>query len=406
MINKCEDGRVSANGYANATSGAHGAMAASGVATGDGADGMLVSPDGMVAGCASGCAAVGCASVANSSMSFVGAGRGDYTVVTTYKYVGPGEGELTMGSRVACFYGRFCGTLLLVAALIGLIVAVMSALGTTTTTPGMQQASGMVPQHGECTFWGDPHFVTFDGARPSFYGEGEFYVVKSRQVSIQGRFMGTNYTKGLAATNKIAVGGPFLQNHVVEVGCMEDGPITVDGAPVLQTFPSTYDLKGIASITYSTDGKLVDKATSDFQRHIVHMELPMGIRLTILRWGNYLDFRLAMAPQGGMDGACGNFNGDPTDDATEAVFQRLGARVPDSELLFKGRAPFKLSEVEEKLLDLCSSTTMARAREECPKQLAGVRDAPQDQNALKSCYLDVCFGSNEHVLKMATQMGW
>lgn len=39
---------------------------------------------------------------------------------------------------------------------------------------------------GECSFWGDPHIVTFDGARPSFYSEGEYYIAKSKDIDIQG----------------------------------------------------------------------------------------------------------------------------------------------------------------------------------------------------------------------------
>lgn len=120
---------------------------------------------------------------------------------------------------------------------------------------------------------------------------------------------GTKYTKGLAATNKVAVGGAFLNDHVIEVGCMESGDITLDGKPILKTFPSTFSLPDVpdAKITYSTAGKLVDKATEMFdERHIVHMELPLGVRLTVLRWGNYVDFRLSMKPQPDQDGGCGN----------------------------------------------------------------------------------------------------
>merc|ERR1712039_937382 len=73
-----------------------------------------------------------------------------------------------------------------------------------------------------CTLWGDPHVITFDqvgtdkNQATSFYGDGDFYIVKSSTVIIQGRFMGTKYTEGLAATNQIVVGGPFLHGHKIE----------------------------------------------------------------------------------------------------------------------------------------------------------------------------------------------
>lgn len=136
-------------------------------------------------------------------------------------------------------WGRVFGCVALVALLAAAIVlAAMGMAKTTTTTPPMQQVAMPLlpesttapPQAAECTFWGDPHLRTFDGGRPSYYGEGEFYIVKSDTVVIQGRYMGTRYTAGLAATNKIAVGGPFLNGHIISVGTLEDGPITVDGA--------------------------------------------------------------------------------------------------------------------------------------------------------------------------------
>merc|ERR1719296_246929 len=72
-----------------------------------------------------------------------------------------------------------------------------------------------------CLLWGDPHLVSFDGARPSFYGNGEYWIVKNDDVHTQGRFMGTKYTYGLAATQKVAIGGRFLKNHIIEVEPME-----------------------------------------------------------------------------------------------------------------------------------------------------------------------------------------
>lgn len=118
------------------------------------------------------------------------------------------------------------------------------------------------------------------------------------------RYKGTKYTLGLAATNKIAVGGDFIKGHVIEVGCMESGDITFDGEPILTSFPSEYKLLDVpdAEIFYNTDGELVDKATEMFdERRIVHMNLPLGVRLTVLRWSNYVDFRLRMPPQPEQD---------------------------------------------------------------------------------------------------------
>merc|ERR1719401_3018040 len=96
-----------------------------------------------------------------------------------------------------------------------------------------------------CEFWGDPHILTFDGAKPSFYGNGEFWVVKSDTVWIQGRYLGTSWTHGLAATNKLVVGGPFLKGHKIVVGTTDSDELTVDGDAVLQEVGSVAHIPGL-----------------------------------------------------------------------------------------------------------------------------------------------------------------
>jgi len=398
----------------NAGGGAGGgAVVPGGIAAGGsmaGTGGCVVGSGGVPAGCATGCAGMGCATLSQGAMTYVGAGRGDYSVTTTYTYVGPGAGELSVVSRMQVLWARILGPLCCLLLLAALALALQQWMATTTTTStSIQQAAVLPakPEMGECTFWGDPHFKTFDGGRPSFYGEGEFYIVKSAQLSVQGRFKGTKYTKGLAATRKIAVGGALLNGHVIEVGCMEDGDVTVDGQAVLRNFPSSYEVPGVmgATITYNTDGTLVDGATDEFERHIIHVQLPSDVRLTVLRWNNYVDFRLSMRNTGDLDGACGNFNGSPSDDTTELVFQRDGARVQQSDLLFSHRTDVRLTDTVKKLLDICPPQQLEKAKTECQQEMSGALGGEVPEIQLKSCYLDVCFGSNEHALKMATQLG-
>lgn len=166
---------------------------------------------------------------------------------------------------------------------------------------------------------GDPHINTFDGGRPSFYGEGEYYIVKSDSVIIQGRYLGTKYTAGLAATDSIAVGGDFLKGHVIAVGSLRDGPIVVDGMPVLTRFPSEHVLEGVGVLKYSGEGELVDQATKDWEKKVVTMELPGDVRVEVFRWANYLDLRITMPAQPNQDGSCGNMNADAGDDTTEVI---------------------------------------------------------------------------------------
>merc|ERR1719382_307780 len=175
-----------------------------------------------------------------------------------------------------------------------------------------------------CTLWGDPHVISFDQVGTdknqalSFYGDGDFWVVKSSTVHIQGRFQGTKYTEGLAATNQIVVGGPFLKGHKIEVGTRDSGVLTVDGQPVMSTFPSSYHGAGF-TLTYDAQGEVPDVIPEGNEKRIVHMELPLGVKVRVYQWNNYVDVEIEMSPQPQQDGVCGNFNGNHADDTTQSV---------------------------------------------------------------------------------------
>jgi len=239
--------------------------------------------------------------------------------------------------------------------------------------------------------------VSFDGGRPSFYGDGEYWIIRSDAMKMQGRYMGTNYTKGLAATNKIAVAGPFLKGHVIMVGTLESGVLTLDGRPMCEDFPSSHQLpNGLGSITYNGEGKLVDPATAEWTKHVVTLSLPMGVHITVFRWANYLDLRIRMPALPGIDGSCGNFNGDSSDDTTEAIMGRIGSRVPHGQNIFHTRADIQWTTTEEKLLALCPRDKYRAAQPKC-----GEGNTMQ----VKSCMINWCFGSNEHALRMAKSLG-
>merc|ERR1711963_866035 len=123
---------------------------------------------------------------------------------------------------------------------------------------------------------------------------------------------------------------------------MESGVLTVDDQPVLTTLPSSYNLDGIATLT--------DNAAGIWPKHIVHMDLPKGVSITVYRWANYMDLRIQMPAQPGQDGSCGNNNGDAADDSTEQIQKRVGVRVAEGELLFKHHAAIEFTATEQLLL--------------------------------------------------------
>merc|ERR1719190_188538 len=253
-----------------------------------------------------------------------------------------------------------------------------------------------------CTLWGDPHVITFDqvgtdkNQATSFYGDGDFYIVKSSTVVIQGRFEGTKYTEGLAATNRIVVGGTFLHGHKIEVGTRESGVLTVDGQPVMTSFPSSYTGPGF-TLRYNDRGEVPDVIPEGNEKRIVHMDLPLGVRVSVYQWDNYMDVKIVMTKQPGHDGVCGNFNANMGDDTTQAIIARIGARVPPSENLLSGRAVIEWTpQMDQMLRAECAASRRTAGHAACARSLGGVVGHEVD-----SCTFDYCFGMNVRARKHA-----
>jgi len=252
-----------------------------------------------------------------------------------------------------------------------------------------------------CMLWGDPHVISFDQGDTdkskalSFYGDGDFWIVKSSTVHIQGRFEGTKYTEGLAATNRIVVGGPFL-HHKIEVGTRESGVLTVDGKPVMPNFPGSYSGDSF-SLHYDDSGELPDVVPEGNEKRVVHMSLPLGVKVSVFQWTNYLDVQITMTAQPSQDGVCGNFNGDHSDDTTQTIMKRIGARVRPGANLLSGKALIEFTPQMEKMMAAeCEAATRAQGQATCTKSLVGA-----SQKEINSCTFDMCFGMNVHARRHA-----
>eukprot|EP00428_Durinskia_dybowskii_P001338 CAMPEP_0170289586 /NCGR_PEP_ID=MMETSP0116_2-20130129/44861_1 /TAXON_ID=400756 /ORGANISM="Durinskia baltica, Strain CSIRO CS-38" /LENGTH=514 /DNA_ID=CAMNT_0010541025 /DNA_START=1 /DNA_END=1545 /DNA_ORIENTATION=- len=237
-----------------------------------------------------------------------------------------------------------------------------------------------------CLIWGDPHIEGFDKpAHADFFFEGEVWLVKSVDIHIQARYKATPFTNGLAATDAIAVGGPFLRGHTITVGPLETGQISWDDHHVLQSFPSQFDLDGLGKIVYNDHGHLVDSAQSHLAKHIVHMDLPLGVHIQVMRWSHHINVRITMTPaEGGQDGHCGDFDGDASDDTTEQIVERIGHSVMREELLF--HEYLALSKVKRLTLADCPAARRESARSACVAARADMH-GPE----LASCVFDACF---------------
>merc|ERR1719378_1682345 len=312
-------------------------------------------------------------------MTYVGGG-GSYTVETNYKYVGAGAGEFSYVTPKKTNI-MLCGTLgvavLVLVAVILVVVLMPGPVSSTTPSPP-------VGPPGDCLIWGDPHVETFDHGFPNFYEEGEYHLVKNTNVIVQARNLATPFTNGLSATHQIAVGGNFIGGHKIVVGPMENGQITMDGQPILQAFPSTF--------SDDAQGKLVDDAQGHLEKHIVHMDLPGGVHLQIMRWANHLNVRITMAARPeGQDGLCGNFNGNVLDDSTEAIKSRIGQRVPADELLFNHPAQVGPGGQAKTIAD-CPQTKRDHAMEICKTSQPTVTS----KQLVETCVFDVCFGGDQY----------
>jgi len=208
--------------------------------------------------------------------------------------------------------------------------------------PAPEPVDAPVPE-ASCLIWGDPHARVFDSAKAGapnqsvldIFSHGDFWVVKSAAVSIQGRYGATVWaTSGLSATRALAVGGPFLEGHKLVVE-PKDGQILWDGEAILGEMPSEWAVPGLAKARLYSAERALDPALTYKSVATADIELPSNVRLIVNRWRQHLDVLITMPPQaGGQDGHCGNYNGNATDDAVDMLKERMHVRVVRSESLF------------------------------------------------------------------------
>jgi hypothetical protein len=250
---------------------------------------------------------------------------------------------------------------------------------------------------GTCVGWGDPHVRTFDGKRADYYSPGEYYIVKSPLINIQGRYLPTKFTNGLAVTKMVAIGGSLLKGYKLIIGPLA---ATWNGAPILTGFPSHFVQPGLLAVDYNNVGALVDKARNSARKKIVHVRIDddthEGLTVQVNRWtsspGNeYVNWRISMHSRPLQDGHCGNFNGNAADDDRLAVRQRVGKTgVPAGpELLFAEKTPVTATNRPD--VNDCPTATLEAAEADCKATFGGM--FPK-----MSCLTDYCFAGKSVAL--------
>jgi len=326
-------------------------------------------------------------------LAYVGGGEGDYVAETTYRFVGQGAGDVKMVERSTQVTAPWCNAWckwLIVAPMVVLIAGaiILSRLGHPTMSQprtlrrGIPPTPIVTPQ--SCSIFGDPHVLTFDGQKVDFYTAGEFYIVKSETVVIQGKYAPTHATNGLSVTRQLAVGGPFLQGHTLIIG--EEHAIW-DGQRIVLANPSEWrDPAALCHMVYNSEGEILQADREGKPLNVLHITLPSSVTIEVNRWndpreGRYINVKITMPPQPGQDGDCGNFNGEPLDDKRFVQRARVGKDgVPAPELLF-----LTPKTIVNKVIEDCEDEVLASAHEQC--KAITTNFWPK-----MSCLVEVCHG--------------
>jgi hypothetical protein len=206
------------------------------------------------------------------------------------------------------------------------------------TTPGEEQ-SCTKDDLGECVVWGDPHIITFDlherrlaqhPQREAFFRtrgwkadqvsiqeEGTFWLVKSSNVHIQGRYESNKTHPEFTSLGALAVGGPFLDDNALVLRPLM-GKVEWNNETILQEYPSMFTNKYLTA-HYHKDSEIVKNGA---RGPGVDISLPHGVRLTVNRWTNSMAVKIHMCKEDVMDGQCGNFNHDTKDDVQDEIMSR------------------------------------------------------------------------------------
>lgn len=206
----------------------------------------------------------------------------------------------------------------------------------TTTTPApttTEAATTQAVPSGVCYIQGDPHIKVFDHPHRdvSIYDSGDFWVIRSEQVQVQGRYWATN-PSGQSSMKSLAIGGPFLDNRILII----DGPskrFTYHGNQILQQVGDSF-----AEAGWSAERRIESAKAKAYLADSVILNLPLDINVVVnIMENGHIDSWIEAKPlAGGQDGHCGNFNGNGADDTRDAINARNQV-VDSADTLFNDR---------------------------------------------------------------------
>lgn len=305
-------------------------------AGGDGDCGFSCGSAGGGAGGACGTAGCGVGADDATVMSHVGPGAGDYRLKTYYEYIGGGLGDhdaVRVPTNVRGSYATVWVVICLVLPVLLLLLHTFSSQGGPPPSPTpapAPPAQTPPPPTRTCTWWGDPHYWTFDDPQRTheedeYNTARDYWIIKTPVIWIQGRYRPTQWLikrgNHRACMHGVAFGGPWMNNNKFIVEALNGG-INYNGLSVMNTFPSSFS-QGPVTAKYHNEGLPNDPRMGKMKLHIVDITLPLGVTVQVDRWKEHIDGKITMnqveAMKGSMTGHCGNFNGNSQDDVSKTL---------------------------------------------------------------------------------------
>mmetsp|Transcript_35452 Transcript_35452/g.79973 ORF Transcript_35452/g.79973 Transcript_35452/m.79973 type:complete len:758 (+) Transcript_35452:80-2353(+) len=211
-----------------------------------------------------------------------------------------------------------------------------------------------------CTIYGDPHIRVFDNREVSLlkvhedgvwagddqFRDGVYWIVKSKRISIQGRYEKVHYPNAKYGEHTyltgIAVSGTFMDSNTLVIN-PEEGKVkwrsSLGHTEDILMNPGVFKVGDLIEAHFRTQMPLVRDSSSRSLAAGLYIHLPSGVKMQVNRFKKHLDLELTMrkevAGEGGVDGQCGNFNDDPSDDTGELIERRIGYEIPAWESFFE-----------------------------------------------------------------------
>jgi len=262
-------------------------------------------------------------------------------------------------------------------------------------------------EYGDCLVQGDPHVKTFDSPtinRHIFTPLDDYVIMHNDYLTVHGRYQSDRADKK-AQIVAVAVSGPLVGGDTIlfERG-HEHPPVIVasDGTTTSMTNGQLlYDANPLYTIDYEQEGtnlKFILDATKSATAktnplYTLTMKDTVGHVLATIRVNKprhksqtaaALSIRVLAGLLVDVDGQCGNYNGNPTDDATvieDTVVDPAHKLFQDSNPDFGTTAP----------TTDCSAKQVSQATKCCKG-----RDKKGDLSSIHACALDNCCGADKN----------